>query len=562
MARRNRDYDADREDAGGTVVLLVIVVLALLAGGSYVAAYLAAGDKVPVGTRVAGIDVGGRTPAAAAAALQEGLSDRATTPFTVRINGRSQQVGPRQVGLAIDYAASVRGAGARRSWSPSHLWEYYTAGSSFQPVVTLDQNRLARLLRRLDVSDGRPPSDGSVSFRRESFVVTPPRTGLAVDPRSAGTAFWNAYLTDDPTIELPLVATPPAIDAVAIHRFVRTFANRAVASSVELHFGHVTVRLRPSDYTRLLVARRVGDRLRPEVRARPLAAVTDRRLAGEPVDRPRDASVALVDGRPHVVPARPGVAFAPHDVAAALLRAIASPDRSARVAPSVAQASVTDADARRLRIRRQVAFGTAHLPRGSQSAALAAAASRLDGVVLKPGDALSLRGLLGPGTPSGRAGDALATALFNAAWLGGLDVTAHTTARTYAGTAPVGRDATLSHGQDVAFTDDTPYGVLVSVVAGRPTASHGGSLTVSLWSTRRWNVTSGHSAPADVVAAGRVVRSGHQCRPRDGRPGFAVTVTRTFARHGATDHTSSYTAHYAPRAQVVCRSDRHHHRHD
>jgi vancomycin resistance protein YoaR len=291
--------------------------------------------------------------------------------------------------------------------------------------------------------------------------------------------------------------------------------------------------------------------------------MTDRRLAGEPVDRPRDATVALVDGRPHVVHAKPGITFAPHDVAAALLRAIASPDRSARVAPSVAQASFTDADARRLGIRQQVAFGTAHLPRGSQSAALGAAVRRLDGLVLKPGDALSLRGLLGPATPSGRAGDALATALFNAAWLGGLDVTAHATARTYAGTAPVGRDASLSQGHDVAFTDDLPSGVLVSVVAGRPTSSHGGSLTVSLWSTPRWRVTSGHSAQADVVAAGRVVRHGHQCRPRRGRAGFTVTVTRRFARQGATDHTTSYTARYAPRAQVVCRSaHRHHHRHD
>ena len=566
MARADRRYgEPGREDNGGRVVLLLVLVLTLLAGGAYVAAYLAASDKVPVGTSVAGVDIGGHSPSSAVAVLREGLSGRARTPFTVTIAGRSQQVRPHEVGLDVDYAASVRRAGAGRSWSPSHLWAYYTAGSAYQPVVTLDQHRLATLLQRLDVTDGRTASDGSVVFRRQSFVVTPPRAGLAIDPQAAGTAFWDAYLTDNPRVALRLVATPPTIDAASIHRFVRTFANRAVAAPVQLRFGHTTLRLRPSDYARLLVARRVGERLRPEVRVARLAALTDRRLAGAPLHRPRDATVALVDGRPQVVPAQPGVTFAAHDVGAALLTAIASPGRTARVAPSLAKASFTDADARRLRIRHQVSFATAHLPRGSQSTALAAAVRRLDGTVLKPGDALSLRGLLGAATPSGPAGDALATSVFNAAWLAGLRVTAHATAPTYAGRAPMGRDATLGDGQDLAFTDDSPYGVLVSVVAGRPTSSHGGSLTVSLWSTSPGTVTSSHGDRANVVAAGRVVQHGPGCRARSGRDGFDVTVTRTVSRSGTTDRTSSYTAHYSPRAAVVCREaghhQGHHHRH-
>jgi vancomycin resistance protein YoaR len=562
VARADRRYgEPGREDNGGRVVLLLVLVLTLLAGGAYVAAYLAASDKVPVGTSVAGVDIGGHSPSAAVVVLREGLSARVRTPFTVTINGRTQQVRPRQVGLGVDYAASVRNAGAGRSWAPSHLWTYYTAGSAYQPVVTLDQDKLATLIQRLDVTDGRTATDGSVVFRRQSFVVTPPRAGLALDPRSAGTAFWNAYLTDDPNVSLRLTATPPAIDAAAIHRFVRTFANRAVAAPVQLRFGQTPLRLRPSDYARLLVARRVGDRLRPEVQAARLAALTDRRLAGAPLHRPRDATVALVDGSPHVVPAKPGVTFAPHDVGAALLRAIASPGRTARVAPSLAKASFTNVDAARLGIRRQVSFAIARLPRGSQSAALSTAVRRIDGTVLRPGDALSLRGLLGAETPSGPAGDALATAVFDAAWLGGLRVTAHATPPSYDGRAPLGRDATLGDGQDLAFTDDSSYGVLVSVVVGRPTSAHGGSLTVSLWSTPYWTVTSSHGDPTNVVAAGRVVQHGKGCRARDGRDGFDVTVTRTFARQGATARTSSYTAHYLPQAAVVCKSSRHHRHH-
>src|SRR4051794_41655154 len=105
-----------------------------------------AGDKIPVGTRVAGVDIGGHHPSKAVEALREGLSGRAGNPFTVTINGHTQQVRPDQVGLGVDYSASVYNAGAARSWRPSHLWAYFTAGSTYQPVVTLDQAKLATLL--------------------------------------------------------------------------------------------------------------------------------------------------------------------------------------------------------------------------------------------------------------------------------------------------------------------------------------------------------------------------------------------------------------------------------
>jgi len=541
--------EPDREDAGGRVVLALVLGLALLAGGAYVAAYVAAGDKIPVGTRVAGIDIGGHQPTTAVEALREGLSSRADTPFTVTINGHTQQVRPAQVGLGVDYDASVRRAAAVRSWRPSHLWAYFTAGSTYQPVVTLDQTKLATLLQRLDAADGRLAKDGSVVFKGSTFVVRPPRPGLVLEPRSAGTAFWNAYLSDDPSVQLPLAATAPAIDAPAINRFVRSFANPAVTSSVQLRFGRATVRLAPADYTRLLGARRAGHELRPTVLAGALTALTDRRLAGDALDRPRDATVALVHGRPHVVKARPGLTFAPAAVAAALVQAIRSPDRTARVRSTVAPASFTTADARHLGIRHEVSSFAVHLP-GGRAGPLLAAAQRLDGTVLRPGDTFSLRGALGAETPEDGPGAALATAVFNAAWLAGLPINAHVEGTSYAGTYPVGRDASLRDGQDLAFANRSRYGVLVSVAA-----SQGRPLSVTLWSTPRWSVTSSHGARTNVVPAPRVVRHGKHCQRSAGRDGFDVTVTRSLTPVGSTaaETTTSYTAHYAPVSHVVCR---------
>lgn len=535
------------------MVLALVLGLTLLAGGTYVAAYLASDDRVPVGTTVAGVDIGGHRPTSAAATLRAGLEQRASTPFTVVINGRTQQVRPAQVGLAVDYTASVSRAGAERSWRPSRLWTYFTNGASYQPVVTLDQTRLGRLLDRLDATDGRTATDGGVVFRRQSFSIRPARPGYTIDPKAAGAAFWGAYLSDDPSVELRLTPTSPAIDTAAVHRFVRRFANPAMAAAVQLHFGSTTLHLSPADYGHLLVARRVGNRLRPAVQARPLLRLARADLAGSTRDRPQPATVVLDNGRPQVTPAVPGLRFRSRDIAHALLTAIASPHRTAHVRPTAAHASFTTADARHLRIRSQLTSYAVPLDPGTHPA-VRAAASALDGALLRPGHSLSLRGQVGSATPSGAAGDALATGLFNAAWLGGLQVTSHAAPASYTGTAPAGRDASLRGGHDLVVHDDTRYGVLVSA------SVHHGQLEISLWSTPHWTVTSHTSRHTHVVDPGRQVEHGSSCTPQKGTPGFQVTVTRSFALGGHVDHTSSYAVRYAPVDAVVCHGG-HHHRH-
>jgi vancomycin resistance protein YoaR len=554
-----RDHRPVRESEGGRVVLLLILGLAMLAGGLYVVAYLGAGDKVPVGTSIGGVDVGGHSPGTAVDVLREGLQDRARTPFTVTIGDRTQQVRPKDAGLSVDYVASVRQAGAGRGWSPERLWTYYTAGEALAPVVNLDQLTLASLLERLDATDGRTPTDARVRFGHDAFQVSPPHPGLSIDPKVAAGAFWNAFLTDQPEVALPMTPSPPAIDTTAVHRFVRRFANPAMSGPVQLRFGTSSLRLEPTSYSRFLGSVTAGDHLRPTVHDAGLARMVDARLRrGGPVGAPVDATVRIVNGRPRVVPGRPGVSFAPADVAHALLRAIATPGRSARVPASLAPETFTPADARKLRIRHRISTFSVHLRRGRSAATLVAAADRLDNTVLHPGDSFSLRDRLSAGVPGGARGTALATGLFNAAWLGGLPLGSHANVLSYSGDYPVGRDASVADGQDVAFTDDTSYGVLVSVAVERPTPTHGGSLTVSLWSTATWEVASSHTDPANLVAAGRIVRHGRGCHERSGHDGFDVEVSRTFAQPGSgvVDHTDSYAVHYVPVAAVVCR--RHH----
>jgi vancomycin resistance protein YoaR len=116
----------------------------------------------------------------------------------------------------------------------------------------------------------------------------------------------------------------------------------------------------------------------------------------------------------------------------------------------------------------------------------------------------------------------------------GLQEGAHTPPRTHAAGSPVGLEATVAWPTaDLGFVDDSPYGVLVSARVRAATPTRPGTVTVSVWSTRQWDV-SAVTGPMTGVRQPTVrhVRSG-SCAPVAGSPGFGVDVVRVFRKPGS-----------------------------
>ena len=162
MSTKVRPDEGERERAGGRVVVVLVLVLALLAGGGYAAAYAGAGDNVPRGTTVAGIDIGGRSAGAAVARLVAELGPRASEPIELLVDGESVSLDPSTSGLGVDFQATVRQAGGGRSWDPARLWDYYTGGDDWEPRSPISTSR----------SGPAPATDGSVSSAVWSRSVT------------------------------------------------------------------------------------------------------------------------------------------------------------------------------------------------------------------------------------------------------------------------------------------------------------------------------------------------------------------------------------------------------
>jgi hypothetical protein len=158
------DLSLKERMADRRVVTLLLAGLVLLFGGLYVAGYLFTGDKVPRGTTVAGVDIGGLEPAAARTTLEEELAPRVEEPIVVAADGRRARIAPDKAGVAVDYEGSVEQAGGGRSWSPGRMWAFFTGGKDYDAVVTVDDAQLDGALERLAKRVDEPAVEGSVTF--------------------------------------------------------------------------------------------------------------------------------------------------------------------------------------------------------------------------------------------------------------------------------------------------------------------------------------------------------------------------------------------------------------
>lgn len=575
-----------RERLGGRAVIAVVVGLVVLLGAGYVGIHQLAGDKVPRGTSISGVDVGGLSRAAAIERLEEEFGPRAERAIAVSVEaGAGVEVGgdddqqmsvePADLGMSVDYAASVDAAGAGSSWSPGRQWDYFTGGGDHDAVVRVDEDLLDAKLGDLAQGMGTPPKDGQVKFTRSGVTTVDPVPGEAIDLDAARTTITEAFLSGEQKVVLTVTEAEPDIDSGDVEEAVESFANPAMANAVTLVFGKSEVRLQPRQFAKALSMKPEDGELVPVVDQSALSrlvkgATTD----GEPVD----ATVKWIRNRPRVVPAKPGVEFRPADVAEVFTGLLTEPDgqRKGKVKAKVVDADFTTKDAKALKITERISqFKTRYPHADYRNVNIGRAAEIIDGTVLKPGETFSLNDTVGERTADngftngyiisngilkldyGGGVSQMATTLFNAMFFAGLKDVEHKPHSFYIDRYPVGREATVAWPTvDLRFENDSPYGVLIRAWVTPSTWSSEGVVTVQMWSTKVWDIKATKSARYAYVGAGTRTLTTPDCEPHSGWSGFQIDVTRIFRKAGesAIDHTEKFHTNYTPSDTVVCQA--------
>jgi vancomycin resistance protein YoaR len=550
-----------------------VLGLLVLFGGAYAAAYAFAGEKVPQGTSVAGIEIGGKSHDDAVRAVEDGFAEREKLDVTVE--GRAVALTAEEAGISVDAEATVDEAGGGRSWAPGRLWNYYTGGDDLEPVVDVDERALAAALDEIDRSQGTPATEGDVVFRAGNARAVRATEGEEVDREAARQALTAAYVGGDPA-ELALVPATPDIDQEDVQDALNDFGNPAVSAPVTLVFDTTRVKLRPADFAPALGMKPEDGALVPDLDEKKLAAIVRSRFAktdGAPVD----ATVRLVDGRPKVVPAKPGVEYDPSDISSAFLALVVKEpgQREMKVKATVQKADFSTQDARALKIKEKVSTFTTYYPYAEyRNINIGRAAELVNGTVLKPGDTFSLNDTVGERTKEngftkgfiisngvfkedfGGGVSQMATTTFNAMFFAGLEDVEHKPHSFYIDRYPVGREATVAWGAvDLRFKNDTPYGVLIQANVTPSTPSSQGVVTVSMWSTKYWDITTKTGNRYNFTPEKTRTLTGPDCEPNEGYGGFDINVWRYFRKAGSSTLVRSEKFHttYTPSDTVICK---------
>ena len=480
---------------------------------------------------------------------------------------------PPTPGSRVDYEASVAAAGGSRSWHPSRLWDHYTGGDDLDAVVDVDEQALDSYVSDLADRLGTQPRDGGLAFRGSRLQVTQPRTGRSLDTDAAGEAIAAAYLAGEPA-ELTLETVEPDIDAADIRQVVDEFANPALSAPVTVLFEDSRVRLTPESYAPALGTEPRDGRLVPTLDRDRLAELVDERISSNAA--PVDARFRIVDGEPRIVPSRPGVTYDRDDLASVFLDLVVRPEgeREERIKATADRPDLTTAEARELGIRERVSGFTTYYPHADyRNTNIGRAGELIDGTVLEPGETFSLNDTVGERTAAngftegyvisdgilvsdlGGGVSQMATTTFNAAFFAGLEDVEHKPHSFYIDRYPMGREATVAWGSvDLRFRNDTDHGVLITVDVTPSTVSASGVVTVRMWSTKTWDITTRTGEQHNFTEEETRRVDTRRCHPNDGYGGFDVDVWRYFRRPGSSElvRTEKFETTYTPSDTVIC----------
>ena len=534
-------------------MLVFVVGLAVIFGSLYAVGYAVAGDKLPNGTRVAEIDVGGMTPEEAEQSLERELGPRLDTTIKATVSGKTYEIDPREAGLSFDLDATLAEATGGSPWDPRHMLHVLMGGDDLEPVVSVDDEALATSLKNIDKQVEQEPVDTTVSFRKGVPKVTVGQVGRRLDYQRSGDRLVAALVNDVHKVDLAVQDVQPRVSAIKASKFVDKVAHPALKGQIKIKVADSSVILQPEQFGPALVAVPSDGGLRLDVDQQRLMERSRGSLARLP-HHPVNARITFAGDRPRIVPGTSGVTVAPDQLAKAVLAAVGQrgADRVARAEATPDNPKVTTEDMRMMRIRERVATVTVRYRVGGGETDPARQLSQLDGTLIKPGQTFSyLQQMSEPGSP---AGSLVAGMAYRAGFFTGLDIPQHTPARVYSQSLPPGFDAHIeAPSTDLVMVNSSPSGVYVRTYVESPggRSSPARVAHVEMWSTSYWKVKERSSSRYNTVRPQVIKNPDKNCQARPGVAGFDVDVTRLLTRD---DHKRTERSHatYAVQDQIRC----------
>ena len=466
-------------------------------------AFAGSPSRLANGVRIAGVDVGGRTPHQARSILERRADALASVPVTFRVGSRTWQLQPRHLGIRVDWGAAVdavrrqgNGFGPLRGFRRLDLRFF---GADVAPPTQVYDAALESKLNQISAAVNVAHREASIVLRGLRPEIVPSRTGHRLDRHAAAATIVRALasLKREP-VGLPIQVDRPKITASDL-RVAQAEVRTALSAHVHLTLDATRWNLRPPRIARLLELPADGRR---DLRIGGAGANSWFTALAKRVDkRPVDADWAVGKSGIRVIPDQPGHVLDVPRSAKAVLRAalVTAPEqlRTATLIVERASADRTTAEARAMNIKGLVAsYQTFYGGEANRIHNVQLVSHLVDKHVIAPGETFSFNGATGARTEdkgflvapviingelkTGLGGGVcqVSTTVFNAAYEAGLPIVSRTNHALYISHYPQGRDATVNYPDtDLKFTNDTGHWLLLRTWVGSS------SLTVALYGT-------------------------------------------------------------------------------
>ena len=501
-------------------VLAAVVAVALALVALFGAVFAGSPSKIPAGVTIAGVSVGGMTPAAAQKLLERRSAALENVPVTFFSGSKRWQVTPHRLGVEADWAAAVdaakrqgEGLGPLRGFQRVRVRVF---GADIAPPAQVYEPALEYQLGQIARDLDQPKREAAIVLSGMKPVLVEGQAGRTLNSDRAAATIVGA-LASLSRAETPLPVDVERVTVTAADlRPVLAQTRRALSAPIRLELGKTWWRLRPQRIAELLALPRDG--ARTLAIGGPRAEKWFERFGGRVGRPPTDAHFrSTSDGTVVIRPSADGIKL---DVAATsreILAAALAPGarRVGDVVVAKHSPALTTDKARSLGITRVLSsYSTYYSGTADRIQNLQLAVKLLDGTLVAPGGTFSLNEAVGPRTVErgfrtapviigneyeedvGGGVSQVATTVFNAAWEAGVKVLERNPHSLYISRYQLGRDATVNYPDlDLKFRNDTGKWMVVLGASG----SNGIAVTLAGTPTGRRVV----SEPGPLVVTGK-----------------------------------------------------------
>ncbi|MGE5272638.1 MAG: VanW family protein [Verrucomicrobiota bacterium] len=502
-----------RVSAAGVVLLGVLAV-------AFALVYAGSPATIAKGVRIDGIDVGGLSSAEAVNTLEQRGQAALGEPVQFVAAGRTFRLTAADIGLTPDWAAAV--SSARREgggFAPVRGFKRMKLrvfGGDVDVPTSYRAGALQAELVRIASKVDRPHRDAALVLHGLRPAVVAAQTGNVLDRKAAAVAIVAALssISRGSRVTLPTKVDQPRVTAKTLAA-ARTQLRTAVASPVVLTLGPTRYRIpRWRIATLVKLPKNGATRLRIGGPAADAFFKAKQRVVDTPA---RDAQFVVVTNGIRIRPSTDARVLDVPKTAEHLLAAAVRPvNRMAPIVVATQPAERTTQDALAMGITGLYSsYTTTYGGVPNRIHNVQVVSHLVDNTLIAPGKEFSFNGTTGernaakglleaPVIINGELQNGLgggtcqvSTTVFNAAYEGGLPITARTNHALYISHYPQGRDATVNYPDiDLKFVNDTGHWLLLRTFVSS------NSLTVNLYGTPQHRRVVSETAP--LVTTGGV----------------------------------------------------------